>query len=112
MQYYRWFQKLVLNGLPDPELAFYANEALCNLSGYVNSQNNRYRSTENPHAVHEVPLHDLKVGVWSAISAWRINKPVFFHGTINSELYMIMSPFSNLQGDEENCVSILCKTVQ
>lgn len=30
-------------------------------SWYVNSQNNRYWSTENPHAVHEVPVHDVKV---------------------------------------------------
>jgi hypothetical protein len=27
---------------------------------------------ENPHAVHEVPLHDLNVGVWCEISAGRI----------------------------------------
>jgi hypothetical protein len=64
IQYCRWFQELVFNGLHDQELTFYSDEAWYTLSGYVNSQNNRYWSTENPHAVHEVPLHDLKVGVW------------------------------------------------
>jgi hypothetical protein len=31
---------------------------MVHFTGYINSQNNRYWSTENPHAVHEVPLHD------------------------------------------------------
>jgi hypothetical protein len=63
----------------------------------------RYWSTENPHAVHEVPLHDLKVGVWCAISARRIIGPVFFHETINSERYvrLILSPFFDQLTDEE-----------
>jgi hypothetical protein len=33
------------------------------LNGYVNGQNNRYWGTENPHALHEVPWQDVKVGV-------------------------------------------------
>jgi hypothetical protein len=64
----------VFNGLLDPELMLYSDEVW--LSGYVNSQNNRYWSTENPHAVHKVPLHDLNVTVWFAISAQRINGPI------------------------------------
>lgn len=32
-------------------------------SGYVNRQNNVQRGTENPHAVHGVPMHDLQVGL-------------------------------------------------
>jgi hypothetical protein len=54
---------LVLNVLLDPELTFYSDKAWFNVSGYINSQNSTYWSTENPHAVHEVPLHDLKVEV-------------------------------------------------
>jgi hypothetical protein len=53
---------LVFKGLFDPELMFYSDEVWYTLSGYMNSQDNRYWSTENPHAVYEVPLHDLKVG--------------------------------------------------
>jgi hypothetical protein len=50
-----------------------------------------------PSCSLEVPLHDIKVGVWCAISAQRIIiMTMFFHETINSELYMrfILSPFS------------------
>jgi hypothetical protein len=45
----------------------------------VNSQNNIYRSTENPNAVHEVSWRSLKDGVWCAISARRILEPESFH---------------------------------
>jgi hypothetical protein len=71
-----------------------------------------YWSTENPPVVHEVPLHDLKVGVWSAISAWRITEPAFLHKTINSKLYMrlILSPFFDQLTDEGNRMGILCKS--
>jgi hypothetical protein len=50
-----------------------------------------------------VPLHDLKVGVWCAISARRIIEPVFVHETINSERYvrLILSPFFDQLTDEE-----------
>lgn len=70
---------------------------------YVNSHNNRYWSTENPHVVHEVPLHNLKVGVWSEISAWRITGPVFFHKTLASEHYvrLILSSFFDQLAVEE-----------
>jgi hypothetical protein len=34
------------------------------LSGYVNSQNYRIWSSENPHAFVETRLHPVKVGVW------------------------------------------------
>jgi hypothetical protein len=74
------------------------------LSGYVNSQNNRYWSTENPHAVHEVPQHDLKVGVWRAIGARRTVEPVSFHETVNSDRYvrLILSPLFGQLTDEKS----------
>jgi hypothetical protein len=78
IQYCRWIQKSVFSGLHGPELMFYSDEEWFSLSGYINSQNNRYWSTESHHAVHEVPLHDLKVGVWYAVSAWSIIGPMFF----------------------------------
>jgi hypothetical protein len=48
---------------------FYSDMAWVNLGGYKGSQSNRYWSRDN-HAAHEVPMHDLKVGVWGTISAW------------------------------------------
>jgi hypothetical protein len=47
----------------DPTLCLFKDEAWFHFSGYVNSQNNRYWSGENPTLIHEVPLHDVKVDV-------------------------------------------------
>jgi hypothetical protein len=55
----------------------YSDVAWFTLCGYINSHNNRHWSTENPHLAHEVPLHDLKVGVWCAVGVLRITGPVF-----------------------------------
>lgn len=44
---------------------------------------NKYCSTENPHTIYEVPLHDLKIGDWCEISAERKIQPVSLHKTIN-----------------------------
>jgi hypothetical protein len=52
--------------------------------GNVNSQNNRYWYSENTHAVHEVPLHDLNVGVWCAVSVHKIVGPVFVREQTNN----------------------------
>jgi hypothetical protein len=51
------------DGLLDSKLTFFTDEANFNLSGYVNSQSNRYRSSENPHAPIQLPLYDQQVGV-------------------------------------------------
>jgi hypothetical protein len=48
---------------------FYFNKAWFSLNGYINSKNNRVWSTENRHALREVPLHDLKLRVSYAIGA-------------------------------------------
>jgi hypothetical protein len=47
----------------------------------------RYWNTENSHAVHEVPLCYLKVGigVLYETGAQRIHGTMFFHETINSK---------------------------
>jgi hypothetical protein len=44
---------------------------------YVNSQE-RHWSTANPKSIHQVPLCDVRVGVWCAMSTNRINEPVSF----------------------------------
>jgi hypothetical protein len=49
-----------------------------------------------------VPLHDLKVGVWCAISV-EDNAALSFHETINSKHYvrLILSPFFDELTDEK-----------
>jgi hypothetical protein len=61
----------------------------------VNSQNNRYWSAENPRLIHELPLHDERIGAWCAISACRIIGPIFYDSAVNAARYMnnILSPF-------------------
>jgi hypothetical protein len=55
------------------------------MNGHVNTQNNRYWSTENPFLQHEIPLHKVIVGVWCALSKRRIIGSIFFMGTVNSD---------------------------
>jgi len=54
-----------------------SDTAWVHLSVHVNPQNNRYESEENPVLVYEVPIDDVKVGVWCAMSASRITGPIF-----------------------------------
>ncbi|XKL60012.1 hypothetical protein PGB90_001028 [Kerria lacca] len=63
--------------------SFFIDEAWFHLSGYINSQNYRVWSNENPHVFKETSLHSIKVGVWCAIS----QRQVFFEKTVNSEVY-------------------------
>jgi hypothetical protein len=36
---------------------------MIHLSGYVNKQTKQIWNEENPHAIHQVPLHSAKLGV-------------------------------------------------
>lgn len=94
-RYCRWFQESVANGILDPELLFFSDEAWFTLKGNVNSLNNIYWCSENPSVVPEVSSHDPKVGVWCAVSARKVIGPVFFEETINSYRYveLILLPF-------------------
>lgn len=69
IKYWQRFQESVFNGLLDQELIFYFDKEWFTLNSYANSQNNRHWTTDNHHAVHEVPLHDLKSGVWCSTGA-------------------------------------------
>jgi hypothetical protein len=98
--YCRWFQDLAFNGLHDPELVFYSFEAWVTLKGSINSQNNIYWSTGTPHAVHELPLHVLKVGVWCVISAEDNWACVFSTSSSKHFVTLILSPFFDQLTDE------------
>jgi hypothetical protein len=67
--------------------------------GYVNSQNDRYWSSEYPHALIQLSLYDQKEGVCCAIRATRIIGPIFYEGTLDVQLYIneiLNTFFSNL----------------
>jgi hypothetical protein len=59
------------------QLTFFSDEAWFHLQGYINTQNNRYWNSQNPHLTHEVLLQPVKVGVWCAISSRRVVGSVF-----------------------------------
>jgi hypothetical protein len=94
----------VNDGLLEPKLTFLTDEANSNLSGCVNSQNNRCWSSEHPHALIQLPLYNQTVGVWCAIRATRITGPTFYEGTLDAQRYIneILNPFFiNLAAAEE-----------
>jgi len=84
-------------------ISFFSDEAWIHLSGYINSQNTRMWSAENPHYFQETPLHPQKIGVWIALSRRRLIGPIFFHNTISAETYRteILQPFLNELHDDE-----------
>ena len=77
------------------DLIYYSDEAWFHLSGFINSQNCRIWSSDNPLIFNETPLHAQKIGVWVAMSRARIIGPIFFNETINSQNYCdnILRPF-------------------
>ncbi|PSN43843.1 hypothetical protein C0J52_11885 [Blattella germanica] len=87
LQFCNW----ILQSIVDPHLIIFSNEARFHLRGHVASQNNRYWSTENPHLIHDVPLHDEKNGVLCAVTAKRIIGPIFFQDTINAQRYRALT---------------------
>jgi hypothetical protein len=71
-----WFLQPVIEGKINTQLAFFSTEAGFHLQGYINTQHNRYWSSQNPHLIQEVPVHPVKVGVWCTVSARRFTGPV------------------------------------
>jgi hypothetical protein len=101
-----WMLKNVHDGPVYPKLLFLTYEAYFHISGYVNSQYTRIWSDENPHAVHQTPLRDIKIGVRCAVSVKRIIGPIFYHKTVNSDRYVrnTLKPFfEQLTDDERQC---------
>jgi hypothetical protein len=57
------------------------DEVWLHFCGHGSSQNNEYLSSVNPHLIHEVLLHDVKVGVWCAVNDKRIIGPILYAET-------------------------------
>lgn len=101
IQYCNWFnQHLTNNAVLD--LCFFSDEAWFHLTGYINSQNYRTWSAENPHVTCETRLHPVKIGVWVAMSRRRLIGPVFFENNINANHYReILHTFVDQLHDDE-----------
>lgn len=74
----------------------FSDEAHFWLNGYVNKQNCRIWSEDQPEALQELPMHPKKVTVWCGLWAGGIIGPYFFKGddgrniTVNGERYRVM----------------------
>jgi hypothetical protein len=55
-----------------------SDEAHFHLSGYVNKQNFRYWSDNNPLQLRTKPLHSEKVTIWCGVSTFAVIGPYFF----------------------------------
>lgn len=90
---------------------FCLDEAWFHLSGCVSSHN-RFWSAENPALIHEMPLSDIKDGVWCATSATRDNGPIpppslLLHQKFTLVcLICILTPFSEHLFDYERACSL------
>ena len=59
-------------------------------------------ASENPNAIHEVPPHSEKTGVWCGMSRRRIIGSIFFDATVTTAAYMkIFNNFINQLDDKE-----------
>ena len=61
-----------------PNKILFSDEAHFWLNGYVNKQNCRIWSEENPQAYVQKPLHPAKITVWCALWAGGIIGPYVF----------------------------------
>jgi hypothetical protein len=90
--------EVLLNTLDNDNLnhILMMDEADFHLCGNINSQNSRYWTTENPHDIHQKPLHSEKVITWCGVASCRVIGPYFFEDeagravTVNSVCYTDM----------------------
>jgi hypothetical protein len=73
-----WFLQPAVEGEINPQFTFFSDEVWFHLQGYINTQNNRYWSSRNPHLTHEVLLHPVQFGARCAVSARRMLYVCFF----------------------------------
>jgi hypothetical protein len=65
--YCELFLNMVVGGFVGTFLFCSTDEAWFHPSEYVNAQNTRYWSSENPRMFRQRPLHDLQTGVLCAV---------------------------------------------
>jgi len=73
-----WHVDIVCSGEVNITLLSSQTKAWFYLSRHINTQNNRYLSLENHRLMHELLLHNIKVGVWCAIGAMRTTRIFLF----------------------------------
>lgn len=96
LQYANWLLNAIEENDDFWRKIIMSDEAHFHLGGYVNRQNCRQWSTENPRVIHEQPMHPLKVTVWCGFWAGGVIGPFFFENdaeqtvTVTGERYREM----------------------
>ena len=77
-------------------------EACVNIRGYVDSQKNAF-----PILIHEIPLHDVTVGVWCAVSGTRTSGKIFMSLCIQNDFIYTFGHVSEHLLDYERTCTLL-----
>lgn len=86
---------------------WFSDEAHFYLTGYVNKQNQRIWSLENPRELHETSLFPQKITVWCALSSKGIIE-VILHQNVTSQSYITLLEndfIPALIGIGDNCLN-------
>jgi hypothetical protein len=62
----------------------------------VNKQNFRYWAAENPHMLHQKPLHSEKVTVWCGVSVFGVLGPYFFENATGQSVTVMSDRYVEL----------------
>jgi hypothetical protein len=65
------------------KLFFFSNGTWSALSNNVISQDYKYWYSKNPHPIHEIPVHVLKIGAWCAVFVCKIIRAMFLKERIS-----------------------------
>ncbi len=106
LQFCAWLLRYTRASRTVLNYVYFSDEAWFNLDGFVNSQNYRVWSSDNPHVFRTTTLHPQKIGVWAAVSRKRVIGPFFFATTITSAVYcdIVKQFIAMLEEDERDVV--------
>jgi hypothetical protein len=82
-----WFLQCITEDEIDLQLTFFSDEAWFGLLGYINTKNNCYWSSQNPHLTHSLAASSECWGLACCKGKEDCRTCFFFNGTINCERY-------------------------
>jgi hypothetical protein len=107
-----WMLQSLHDSIVDSAHLFISDETW-SCDGFVNAQNSCHGDIKNLHTIYEVPLHDQIVGVWCAVSGWRVIDPIFFYDVnLECNVKIILELFLKMLTEEGNNMYISSRITQ